>query len=194
MSKRIDKEKELREMNESQASLVNALESIHTLLEESETKLSAARESLEGSRIDNKKHYNPGLISTKAKQTPSSKIIADETVGQFSTKPKHPDKDEFTVPILEDIVIPGIVSPEHDVKSRPLFDSIENPVDSVRAVNIRDSRKQQFIEKVESIQLEMDDYLNEMLVRCMASIELELKETLSKKLQELREIIESDTE
>ncbi|VAX08872.1 hypothetical protein MNBD_GAMMA25-719 [hydrothermal vent metagenome] len=192
MSKRIDKEKELREMNESQASLVNALESIHTLLEESETKLSAARESLEGSRIDNKKHYNPGLISTKAKQIPSSKIIADEMVGQFSTQPVHPDKDEFTVPILEDIVIPGIVSPEHDVENHPLFDSIENPLDST--VDIRDSRKQQFIEKVESIQLEMDDYLNEMLVRCMASIELELKETLSKKFQELRDIIESDTE
>jgi len=181
MSTPIDKEKELREMNESQASLVNALESIHTLLEESETKLSAARESLEGSRIDNSKHYNPSLSQNQGKQAPS--ISEFNAENSFEPIEEKDVEDELVVPVLDDIVIPSI-----QVDTLPLFTEEQTFIEN--AVDISDSRKQEFINKLEHIQLEMDDYLNEMLVRCMASIELELKETLSKKLEELRAIIE----
>ncbi len=180
MIKRIDKEKELREMNESQASLVNALESIHTLLEESETKLSAARESLEGSRIDNRKHYNPSLGQPQPERQ-SESFLMTELIAEDDSD--NTDEDELAVPILEDVVVPG-----NEAENLPLFEQIESKVEG--AVEISDARKQAFIDKVETIQIEMDDYLNEMLVRCMASIELELKETLSQKLQELRDIIE----
>ncbi len=178
MSKHIDKEKELREMNESQASLVNALESIHTLLEENESKLSAARESLEGSRIDNQKHYKPSHGKPQIKPQQESLLMTDLLADEDTDS-----ENEFSVPVLEDIVIPG-----NEADSLPLFEQLENPVENTPEIS--HARKQEFIDKIEAIQLEMDDYLNEMLVRCMASIELELKETLSKKLQELRNIIE----
>lgn len=178
MTKRIDKEKELKEMHESQASLVNALESIHTLLEESETKLSAARESLEGSRIDNQKHYN---------------LSQSKPLTKSQLKPKmgvsRPAEADVTVPILEDIVVPGT---KHD----PLPFSHETEIDAELKFTIDEiaeisiARRQTFIDKIEAIQVEMDDYINEALVQCMASIELDLKETLSQKLQELRDIIE----
>ncbi|HEB57447.1 MAG TPA: hypothetical protein ENI98_14325 [Gammaproteobacteria bacterium] len=176
MSKRIDKEKELREMHDSQASLVNALESIHTLLEESETKLSAARESLAGSRIDNQKHYKPGQAE------PLSEADSILTV---QTNSGNADDEELAVPILEDIVVPGIQQ-----EPLPLFDEAEINTTTAEIAEISDARKQEFIDRVEAIQIEMDDYLNEILVRCMAGIELELKETLAQKLQELRNIIE----
>ncbi len=172
MSKRIDKEKELKEMHESQASLVNALESIHTLLEESETKLSAARESLAGSRIDNQKHYNP-----KGAKPPSEPTLQPEIDSA------NLDEEDIAVPILEDIVVPGA-----EQEPLPLFTEDETAVEET--VEISAARKQEFIDRLEAIQIEMDDYLNEMLVRCMAGIELDLKETLSRKLQELRDIIE----
>jgi len=181
MNNPIDKEKELREMNESQASLVNALESIHTLLEESETKLSAARESLAGSRIDNQKHYRPSLGKVYAKP-PSASLLINELTAELDSD--NTDEDELAVPILEDIVIAG-----SKAASPSLFGEIENSLEAV-ASEISDARKQEFIDRVEGIQIEMDDYLNEMLVRCMAGIELDIKETLSNKLQELRDIIE----
>ena len=172
MSKRIDKEKELKEMHDSQASLVNALESIHTLLEESETKLSAARESLAGSRIDNQKHYNPKGAKPLSEPSLEYKVDHDNL-----------NDEDFAVPILDDIVVPGA-----EQEPLPLFAEDETAVEE--AVEISDERKQEFINRLEAIQIEMDDYLNEMLARCMAGIELDLKETLSKKLQELRDIIE----
>ncbi len=181
MNNPIDKEKELREMNESQASLVNALESIHTLLEESENKLSAARESLAGSRIDNQKHYRPRLGELHPKPLSKSFLMNELNTDDHSN---NADEDEFSVPVLEDIVVASS-KPE----SRPLFDKIKNSI-AEPPVEISDARKQEFIDRVEAIQLEMDDYLNEMLVRCMAGIELDLKETLSRKLQDLRDIIE----
>ncbi len=168
MSKRIDKEKELKEMQESQTSLVNALESIHTLLEESETKLSAARESLAGSRIDNQKHYNPKHA---------------KPLSEPETDHGNLDDEDIAVPVLEDIVVPGA-----EQEPLPLFAETETAIEE--AVEISAARKQEFIDRLEAIQIEMDDYLNEMLVRCMAGIELDLKETLSQKLQELRDIIE----
>lgn len=172
MSKRIDKEKELREMHDSQASLVNALESIHTLLEESETKLSAARESLAGSRIDNQKHYNPKDAKPLSEPSREYKVDHDNL-----------NDEDFAVPILDDIVVPGV-----EQEPLPLFAEDETAIKE--AVEISAERKQEFINRLEAIQIEMDDYLNEMLVRCMAGIELDLKETLSRKLQELRDIIE----
>jgi len=172
MSKRIDKEKELKEMHESQASLVNALESIHTLLEESETKLSAARESLAGSRIDNQKHYNPKGAKPSSEPTLNPELDSGNL-----------DDENIAVPILEDIVVPGA-----EQEPLPLFAETQTAIED--AVEISAERKQEFINRLEAIQVEMDDYLNEMLVRCMAGIELDLKETLSKKLQELRDIIE----
>ncbi len=188
MSKPIDKEKELKEMHDSQASLVNALESIHTLLEESETKLDAARKNLAGSRIDNHKHHKPGHSKPSSKSLPKS----SPTIKAPSRKlhegelavPILPE-GELAVPILDDIVVPGIAQ-----QPRPSFNKIETKTIARKPVEISDSRKQEFIDKLEAVQVEMDDYLNEMLVRCMASIELELKETLSQKLQDLRNIIE----
>jgi len=177
MTKRIDKEKELKEMHESQASLVNALESIHNLLEESETKLDAARESLEGSRMDNQKHYNPSQPKSKSQPAPETNINTASGA-------------DFTVPVLEDIVIPGAEQVSLPLSYETDIDDTELKATIDTVAEISEARKQAFIDKVEAIQIEMDDYINEALVRCMASIELDLKETLSKKLQELRDIIE----
>ncbi len=155
-------------MHDSQASLVNALQSIHTLLEESETKLNAAKESLAGSRIENQKHHTPSQAKTLSDPLPDSPLTPKADSGKSYEK-------GLAVPILEDIVLPGIQQ-----EPLPLLDE----------TGISDSRRQEFIDKLEAIQIEMDDYLNEMLVRCMAGIELELKETLSRKFKELQEIIE----
>lgn len=178
MSKHIDKEKELKEMHDSQASLVNALESIHTLLEESETKLDAARKNLAGSRIDNHKHYTPGHRKPLSESPPKSSPTVKVDSGKLH-------EGNVAVPILDDIVVPGIAQP-------PLssFNEIETKITVEEPVEISDSRKQEFIDKLEVIQVEMNDYLNETLVRCMAGIELDLKEMLSQKLQDLRNIIE----
>jgi len=178
MSRHIDKEKELREMHDSQASLVNALESIHTLLEESETKLNAARETLAGSRIENQKHGTPSQAKTPLKSPPQPPVAHKVDSGKSYDK-------ELAVPLLEDIVVPGIQQ-----EPPPLFDKTEINATTEAVAEISDTRKQEFINRLEAIQIEMDDYLNEMLVRCMAGIELELKETLSRKFEELRDIIE----
>ncbi len=165
-------------MHDSQASLVNALESIHTLLEESETKLSAARESLAGSRLDNQKHYKPS-------QTASPEKPGSESSPPGKTDSSEAHAEELAVPLLEDIVVPGKLQ-----EALPLFDEAEIDTPTAAVIEISDARKQEFVDRLEAIQLEMDDYLNEILVRCMAGIELELKETLAQKLQELRNIIE----
>ncbi len=165
-------------MHDSQASLVNALESIHTLLEESETKLNAARETLAGSRIENQKHYTPRHDKILSPPPLESPLTPNINSGK-------PYEKELAVPLLEDIVVPGIQQ-----EPLPLLDKAEINATTEAIAEISDTRKQAFINRLETIQIEMDDYLNEMLVRCMAGIELELKETLSRKFEELRDIIE----
>ncbi|MDH5571844.1 MAG: hypothetical protein OEY89_08770, partial [Gammaproteobacteria bacterium] len=59
--KKIDTNKEMQEMQDSQASLVNALESIKNLLAQSESKLSLARESLSGKHSRSKLSPSPLL-------------------------------------------------------------------------------------------------------------------------------------
>ncbi|NOZ37084.1 MAG: hypothetical protein GXP11_03255, partial [Gammaproteobacteria bacterium] len=140
MSKRIDKEKELREMHDSQASLVNALESIHTLLEESETKLSAARESLAGSRIDNQKHYNPSQSKPQSESPPE---LLPESALTAETDSSKSDQETLAVPILEDIVVPGII--QHEPLAQ--FNQAEINTTTAAIVEISEARRQEFIDR-----------------------------------------------
>ncbi|MCW9023197.1 MAG: hypothetical protein OQK73_00810 [Gammaproteobacteria bacterium] len=192
--------KEMKEIQDSQASLVNALESIRGLLEKSETKLSAARESLSA--------------------TPSKSSTIKRPI-------QAKNNDEPIVPVLDDVVIPeehnaGInLDPDTEVPETsaltepdmlPLFADLHADVgadipvvtdipvineavadESITAQPITDISepcREELIEAINTIRLELDDQLNYMMAKSMAALEVELRDVVDKKLTALTELIE----
>ena len=161
-------------MQASQESLVNALESIHSLLEESETRLKAARESLADSNANNRKHFRPGEEHSAAAPREEAKTPASAN---------EPAAEELSVPVLEDIVVPG-----SQIKSGPeplpLF--AEPPLRQEDAHSANEPQPMATVqEQIESLRAEMEQRLKELLAQHRAEIEAELNAELERRLTQI---------
>lgn len=159
--------------------LVDALESIRGLLEKSETKLSAARDSLE-----------------KAKSTPIEKRTKPT-----QTHKKPPISNEPVVPVLDDIVFTDDVTEDStthnddtmtDIPSLDFGAIISKPEASPPTPQEKTpsapSRKAilSYIDKIES---SLEQRIHDAMLDTMVKVEMEIKNTVAEELKALRKMI-----
>ena len=123
-------------------SLLNALESIKGLLEQSEVKLNAARESIN-------------------KATPLDNNDADDIADDIDEL--FDDEDDFEVPELNEIVIPadvsGTGSPQIDIEVLKAFlDEMQKQLEK----NMRDTLMQAVVRAETDIKKQIRAYLNQL--------------------------------
>ena len=162
-------------MQASQESLVNALESIHSLLEESETRLKAARESLADSNANNRKHFRPG-------EKPSA--AATQDAPQTPASANAPAAEELSVPVLEDIVVPGSGT-KSGPEPLPLFAEPPLRQENTHSANEPPPPAATVQERIESLRAEMEQRLKELLAQHRAEIEAELNAELERRLAQI---------
>lgn len=144
--------------------LLNALESIRGLLEQSETKLSAARDSIT--------HAN------------------DPANPQ---KPRRGAGNEPVVPVLEDIIEPGASATpaEQQLEIPEVADEPTSP-DSEEPVTMNDPTQTDsdtMLEFLDHLQANLEKEVRNTLMRTVVNIEKEVKKTIAEQLDTIREQI-----
>jgi len=157
--------------------LVGALESIRGLLEKSETKLSAARESLE-----------------KAKSTPFS----ERTPAKKYKKP--PISNEPVVPVLDDVVLEGSPNQDEisfdedatmmDIPSLGLDDVISTPVGTPSfPAPPSGHTTEEVLEYIDNIESLIDKRVHDALLNKLVEIEIDIKHAIEEELNDIRKMI-----
>ena len=144
--------------------LVKALESIRGLLEKSETKLSAARSSLE-----------------KAKQ-PSKRFK------------KPPTSNEPVVPVLDDIVVEGGIDDDDliPVLEEEETSMMEMPkAFATPAASPSGHSTDEILAYIDNFEQDLEKHLHQSLIQAMVHVETEIKQTLHEQIQQLKDEIES---
>ena len=156
--------------NSDNPELLNALESIKGLLELSENKLSAARESLKKAKSPDIK---PAITRPSVSSEPVVPVLDDIVETTEDNEPSLLDD----LPVLENYLEPEeTISPE---PPQPLPPS-GHSTDEVLAY-------------LDQLQLQLDKELNETLMSAVIDIEAELKKTLNEEILKLKEqLIQSD--
>lgn len=159
--------------NKENPELLNALESIKGLLEQSESKLSAARESLQ---------------KAKAPDTKPSKM-------------RLPVSNEPVVPVLDDIVSPAADESEeaeeltlHDIPALddiPVLDTATVPEPTISPAPPGHSTDE-VLAYIDNLQDELEKELRNTLMRTVVNIEAEIKKTLREQLQQVKNRIEQE--
>lgn len=192
---RADTSKEMKEIQDSQASLVDALESIRGLLEQSETKLSAARKSLSAS--------SPKTSSTLPQKNEPVVPILDDIVITESSETEHRKtvSTDDVLPLFADLQSHGETDMEMETPSEIKFgvaDEVDDipvmtdiPVVDQVAAEISEPCREELIEAIHTLRLELDDQLNYMMAKAMAELEIELRKTIDEKLTSLTSLIEN---
>jgi hypothetical protein len=161
--------------NSNNPELLDALESIKGLLEKSESKLSAARESLQ-----------------KAKPQ----------VGQQGTA-RPAASNEPVVPVLDDVV--STLPVELDEDGLPLLDDevpvlesfldMEEPAaipDEVPLSQPTDYSTDELLTYIDKLQQQLEKELRNTLMRTVVNIETELKKALAEQIQKLKDEVEQN--
>lgn len=166
MSKQNDK----TDVNATEDNLLNALESIKGLLEQSETKLTAARESINR---------------------------ANEP-GNFKTSRSRPDNDPV-VPVLDDIVEPDpspaaaeqLEIPEVSNEAEPInaTPSAEKQEEAITMSSPNRSDSDTMLEFLDHLQASLEKEVRNTLMRTVVNIEKEVKKTIAEQLDTIREQI-----
>ena len=157
--------------------LVGALESIRGLLEKSETKLSAARESL-------KKAKSP---PPPVRQPPTKKYK------------KPPISNEPVVPVLDDIVLEGsaeINEPAFedeatmmDIPSLDLKDVVSTPVVTPPPQAPSGHSTEEVLGYIDKIESSLEKRVHDVLLDTLVKVEMEVKHTIEEELEILRKMI-----
>jgi hypothetical protein len=196
--------KEMKEIQDSKASLVNALESIRGLLEKSETKLSAARESLSATPG---KSASIKPAQTKSNDEPIVPVLDDVVIPEESDTDINIDIETNTDPevqetsaLTEPDMLPLFADLHADVGADiPVVDeavtdepdeSIADTIADKPITDMSEAHREELTEAINTLRLELDDQLNYMMAKTMATLELELREVVDKKLTTLTELIE----
>ena len=142
--------------------LLDALESIKGLLEKSESKLSAARESLKKAKPNKNQQ---GIVRPSVSSEPVVPVL-DDVVASM---------EEENLPLLDDDV--------------PVLDSIlePEPAPLPQPTGYSTDEVQIYIDK---LQQQLEKELRNTLMRTVVNIETEIKKTLAEQIQKLKDEIE----
>ena len=160
--------------NNDNPELLNALESIKGLLELSENKLSAARESLKKAKSSDIK---PAITRPSVSSEPVVPVLDDivETAADVTEDEEASLFDDL--PVLE-----NYLEPEETISPEPpqTLPSSGHSTDEVLAY-------------LDQLQMQIDKELNETLMSAVIDIEAELKKTLNEEILKLKQqLIQSD--
>ena len=144
--------------------LLDALESIKGLLEKSESKLSAARESLQKAKPQNNQH---GIVRPSVSSEPVVPVL-DDVVTSLAK-----DLDEEDLPLLDDDV--------------PVLENVLEPETTSQATGYSADELHAYID---SLQRRLEKELRNTLMRTVVNIEAEIKKTLAEQIQKLKDEIE----
>ncbi len=163
-----------RDLSSSQDSLVDALESIKNLLEKSDSKLAAARES----------------IAIASDQT--ARGTRDMTEGE-----------QFEIPVLDEVVIPPEAGAATEEVSR-ISDEISEKIDETlaavsEAIPVLNEETpglepQVLLDYIDTLQKKLEKSLRDSLMKSIVTIEAGLKKTLTEEVDKIREQIKKDFE
>jgi len=154
--------------------LLSALESIKGLLEQSESKLSAARENL---KMAKSKTSSPGIVRPSVSSEPVVPVL-DDVVARLED-----DFDEEDLPLLEDDdevpVLDSFLDTEPAVTPEevPLLQPAGYSTDEIQAY-------------LDQLHRQLEKELRNTLMRTVVNIETEIKRTLTEQIEKLKEEIE----
>ena len=173
MAKKADK---INKDSNPQDSLVDALESIKSLLAKSDEKLAAARES----------------IAIASNQTPLSKLDPNQS-GQYE------------IPVLDDIVIPAEIESATEEVSNISEQISEKIAETLAAVSENSPTldiaatqpaakpdPQIMLDYLDNLQKKLDTILRDSLMKSIVSIEAGLKKTITSEINKIRKQIKKD--
>lgn len=152
--------------NKAQAthdSLVDALESIKSLLQKSDAKLSAARESI---------------------------AIASNQTHQGS-KNIH-DSEQLEIPVLDDIVIPAAEASQISDQIEETLKSIQPDEIPVLTEVPLQPDPQVMLDYLDRLQKQLEKTLRDSLMKSIVTIETGLKKSLTNEIDKIREQIRQD--
>ena len=150
--------------------LLDALESIKGLLEKSESKLSAARESLKKAKPQNNQQ---GIVRPSVSSEPVVPVL-DDVVTSLAE-----ELDEEELPLLDDDVpvLESVLKPEPAVQ--------ETGVDS----QVTGYSEDEILAYIDGLQQQLEKELRNTLMRTVVNIEAEIKKTLAEQIQKLKDEI-----
>lgn len=143
---------------DAEDNLLNALESIKSLLEQSESKLSAARES----------------INRANQPAPTRKKASDKN-------------NEPVVPVLDDIVDPDAYAAPEEQLEIPEITEEAGHADGEPTMNEqRQSDSETMLEFLDHLQASLEKEVRNTLMRTVVNIEKEVKKTIAEQLDTIR--------
>ncbi len=161
--------------NNTQDSLVDALESIKALLAKSDSKLAAARES----------------IAIASNQTALGKLNINE----------HDESGQFEIPVLDDIVVPAEVESATEEVSM-ISEKISEKIDeTLAAVNENiptppttstELDPQVILDYLDELQKRLEKTLRDSLMKSIVTIEAGLKKSLISEIDKIRKQVKKD--
>ena len=202
MTKEIDTNKEMQEIQDSQASLVTALESIKGLLAQSEDKLSAARESLSGNRAGTHTAQSTNepivpvlddIVFSEEDETPTSEepdeVLIQES-GEFVETNTHTQIPE-PLPLFDNLVSNESQTDVFDTHTNPTF-LTETDIGIQDADTVNEQYKEEILQAVDNLQSDLETEIEEIITHTVTNLEIQLRNLVSEKLQVLRKNIEGE--
>jgi len=166
--------------------LVDALESIRGLLEKSETKLSAARESLEKAK-STPVEKRPAPVSKYKKPSISNEPVVpvlDDVVFQQELADKTTVHDDITMTDIPSLDFDAIVN-KTEITPPPI-PSAEKPQQPQKPSG--PSRKA-ILDYIDGIESSLEQRIHNTILDTMAKVELEIKNAVEEELKALRNMI-----
>ena len=157
--------------NKDSPDLLNALESIKGLLEKSESKLSAARESLKKAKSPDIK---PAIIRPSVSSDPVVPVLDDIVETSTDTTDVEESLLFDDLPVLE-----NYLEPEEATLAEPQ----EVPQPTGHSTD-------EVLAYIDQLHLQLEKELSDSLMHTVVVIEAEIKETLNNEIQKLKEQVE----
>lgn len=161
--------------NNDSPDLLNALESIKGLLEKSENKLSAARESLRKAKTPDMKEQ--GIIRPSVSSEPVVPVLDDivETIAAAT--------EDEELPLLDDVpVLESFLEPEEEIPTE-LPESLQSPGHSTDEI----------LAYIDQLRAQLEEKLRNALMHAVVDIETEINKTLNEEIQKLKDqLVQTD--
>jgi len=168
-------------IDKDQDDLMSTLESIRGLLEQNESKLTAARES-----ITNANNLNDTSALTKIRNSEEEIVpILDQII-----KPDTSLDSDSQIDIPE---LDSIVSTEEPQEQTDVGIELSNP-EPVRSKQTKDhlaslTQKNLLLDALDNFQIDLEQSLREDLMKTMIGLEKDLKDKISKKINQIKDDI-----
>ena len=200
MTKEIDTSKEMQEIQDSQASLVTALESIKSLLAESESKLSTARETLSGNHpSDETSPFKRTKIDVPIVPVLDDIVFA-ETDHTKLTEYKYNSEEQTTETEKEqmpeasaffDDILPEKPQTDISESSSKSIPTANPELDILNTNTLNEQFKEELLQTVDRVQSDLETEIEQIITLTVTNLEIQLRNLIAEKLQNLRKDIES---